>query len=135
MRAIYRKSSFSSFITVFFLALGLQAYAQSGGSSTSVTGTVVDPTGAVVANAVVEIHNPVSAFERTVTTDGSGKFNIPSERFSVTGYADTKPVASNDTDEGRAHNRRVDIVVLNQRMALPDEGPKTVVTKVSAKHE
>jgi Carboxypeptidase regulatory-like domain/TonB-dependent Receptor Plug Domain len=90
MRAIYRKSSFSSFITVFFLALGLQAYAQSGGSSTSVTGTVVDPTGAVVANAVVEIHNPVSAFERTVTTDGSGKFNIPNVPFnpyhlSVTG--------------------------------------------------
>jgi len=65
----------------------------------------------------------------------SGKFNIPSERFSVTGYADTKPVASNDTEEGRAHNRRVDIVVLNQRMAVPDEGPKTVAATVRAKHE
>ena len=65
----------------------------------------------------------------------SGKFNIPSERFSVTGYADTKPVASNDTDEGRAHNRRVDIVILNQRMALPDGGPKTVAANVPAKHE
>jgi chemotaxis protein MotB len=65
----------------------------------------------------------------------SGKFNIPSERFSVTGYADTKPVAPNDTEEGRAHNRRVDIVVLNQRMALPDGGPKTVAANVSAKHE
>ena len=64
MLAFHKKSSSSLFITVFFLAVGLQAYAQSGGSSTSVTGTVVDPTGAVVANAVVEIRNPVSAFER-----------------------------------------------------------------------
>ena len=46
------------------------------------TGTVVDPTGAVVANAVVEIHNPVSAFERTVTTDSLGKFNIPNVPFN-----------------------------------------------------
>lgn len=59
----------------------------------------------------------------------SGKFNVPSERFSVTGYADTKPVASNDTEEGRAHNRRVDIVILNQRMAVPDAAPKTVAAK------
>jgi chemotaxis protein MotB len=59
----------------------------------------------------------------------SGKFNIPSERFSVTGYADTKPVASNDTAEGRAHNRRVDIVILNQRMAVPDSAPKIVAAK------
>jgi len=82
MQAFYKKSSLSVFITVFFVVLGLQAYAQSGGSSTSVTGTVVDPTGAVVANAVVEIRNRVSAFERTVTTDGSGKFNIPNVPFN-----------------------------------------------------
>ena len=82
MLAFYKKSSFAAFITVFFLAVGFEAHAQSGGSSTSVTGTVVDPTGAVVANAVVEIHNPVSAFERTVTTDSSGKFNIPNVPFN-----------------------------------------------------
>jgi hypothetical protein len=81
MLAFYKKSSFSLFIAVLFLVLGLQARAQSGGSS-SVTGTVVDPTGAVVANAVVEIRNPVSAFERTVMTDGSGKFNIPNVPFN-----------------------------------------------------
>ena len=82
MLAFHKQSSFSLFLTVLFLALGLQARAQSGGSSTSVTGTVVDPTGAVVANAVVEIRNPVSAFERTTTTDGSGKFSIPNVPFN-----------------------------------------------------
>src|ERR1700690_290135 len=81
MPAFYKKSYFV-FITVFFLALGFQAHAQSGGSSTSVTGTVVDPTGAVVPNAVVEIRNPVSGFERTVTTDSAGKFTIPNIPFN-----------------------------------------------------
>jgi hypothetical protein len=41
---------------------------------------VVDPTGAVVAKATVEIRNPVSGFDRSITTDDSGKFaftNIP----------------------------------------------------------
>src|SRR5450432_1289685 len=80
MLAFRKTSSIAAFITVFFLALS--SHAQSGGSSTSVTGTVVDPTGAVVPNAVVEIRNPVSAFERTVTTDGSGKFNIPNVPFN-----------------------------------------------------
>jgi hypothetical protein len=82
MPAFYKKLSVAAFITVFFFAPGFHAHAQSGGSSTSVTGTVVDPTGAVVANAVVEIHNPVSAFERTVTTDSLGKFNIPNVPFN-----------------------------------------------------
>jgi hypothetical protein len=82
MLAFYRKSLFSLFIAVFFLALGLQSHAQSGGSSTSVTGTVVDPTGAVVPNATVEIQNPVSHFQRTATTDSAGKFTIPNIPFN-----------------------------------------------------
>ena len=32
-------------------------------------------------------------------------------RFQVSGFADTRPLASNDTSEGRARNRRVEIVV------------------------
>jgi len=38
--------------------------------------------------------------------------SIPPERFSAAGYAEYHPVASNDTAEGRAENRRVDLVVL-----------------------
>src|SRR5207253_11189503 len=43
------------------LALSLGAHAQSGNSS-SIAGTVVDPSGAVVTNATVEVRNPVSGF-------------------------------------------------------------------------
>ncbi len=43
------------------------------------------------------------------------KFGVPRERMSIAGYADVSPVASNDTEEGRAKNRRVDIVILNEQ--------------------
>jgi chemotaxis protein MotB len=47
-----------------------------------------------------------------------GKFGISDDRLSVAGYADTAPVASNDTEQGRARNRRVDIIILNQQGAM-----------------
>ena len=39
-------------------------------------------------------------------------FNFPATRLSAGGYAEYHPVATNQTAEGRAQNRRVDIVVL-----------------------
>ncbi|SPE40522.1 TonB-dependent receptor plug [Candidatus Sulfotelmatobacter sp. SbA7] len=70
------------------------AIAQSGGSS--ISGTVADPSGAVVANARVEIHNAVSGFDRTTTTDSQGRFSFPNVPFNpyhmtvtATGFAQT----------------------------------------------
>lgn len=40
--------------------------------------------------------------------------NVHGERLSVSGYAEFHPVAENGTEEGRARNRRVDIVVLGK---------------------
>ena len=37
---------------------------------------------------------------------------IPADRLSAAGYAEFHPVASNETPEGRAENRRVDLVIL-----------------------
>jgi chemotaxis protein MotB len=42
-----------------------------------------------------------------------GTFQLPRARFSVVGRADTVPIGSNETLEGRARNRRVDVVILN----------------------
>ncbi len=36
------------------------------------------------------------------------------ERVTIVGYAEYKPIASNDTPAGRAQNRRVDIIILNR---------------------
>ncbi len=40
-----------------------------------------------------------------------GSQNVSSARFTVEGYGQTKPVASNDTAEGRAQNRRVEVAI------------------------
>lgn len=40
-------------------------------------------------------------------------FDISPDRFAVVGRADTSPVDSNETEEGRRRNRRVDIVIVN----------------------
>jgi Carboxypeptidase regulatory-like domain/TonB-dependent Receptor Plug Domain len=62
------------------------ALAQSTGNST-VSGTVLDPSGAVVTGAAIEMRNPVSGFDRQATTDSLGKFsfsNIPFNPYHVT---------------------------------------------------
>ena len=40
------------------------------------------------------------------------RYEFPPERLSAAGFAEFHPVAPNDTEEGRAINRRVDIVVV-----------------------
>jgi OOP family OmpA-OmpF porin len=39
---------------------------------------------------------------------------LPASRFSAVGYGSTKPAAVNDTDEGKARNRRIEFVVKEQ---------------------
>jgi chemotaxis protein MotB len=43
----------------------------------------------------------------------SGRYQIPKEKMAIAAYADNAPAAPNDTEEGRARNRRVDIVLLS----------------------
>jgi hypothetical protein len=51
-------------------------------NSGSVTGTVTDPSGAVIPGASVSIQNPVSEYSRTTTTDKTGQFNFPNIPFN-----------------------------------------------------
>ncbi len=48
------------------------------------------------------------AVEQYLETTGG----LNADRFIVLGYGNTRPVASNDTPEGRAKNRRVEFVVV-----------------------
>lgn len=41
-------------------------------------------------------------------------YGVSENGFSVAGYSDTRPKFSNDTAEGRAYNRRVDIIILDE---------------------
>ena len=72
-------------VTILFISFALASVAvnaQSGGSSGSISGTVLDPDGAVVPNATVEIHNPVSHYGRSTTTDKSGNFSLANVPFN-----------------------------------------------------
>jgi chemotaxis protein MotB len=51
-----------------------------------------------------------------------GTFELSRARFSVVGRADNVPIDSNETPQGRARNRRVDVVILNSlRLEHPDD--------------
>ena len=42
------------------------------------------------------------------------QYGVPEDQFQVAGFSDTVPLATNDTPEGRAYNRRIDIVILSE---------------------
>ena len=63
----------------------VSGFAQS--TSGSIHGSVVDPSGASVASATVEIQNPVSHYDRSVKTDDRGGFaidNVPYNNYHLT---------------------------------------------------
>jgi chemotaxis protein MotB len=63
------------------------------------------------------------------------RYEIPQKRIAVTGYADTCPVASNETEEGRAKNRRVDILIMSNRamISMPKAPEAQAVKSAAAK--
>ncbi len=75
-----------TFLAVFLVA-SLPALASQGGNAGSVQGTVTDPTGAVIPNAVVRLSNERSGFDRTLTSDAQGEFdfsNVPFNSYRLT---------------------------------------------------
>src|SRR5207249_1178802 len=75
-------------VTISFLLLGWirPAFTQSISSGT-VTGTVMDQSGAVVPGATIEIRNDISRYQQTTVTDSSGSFrfnNVPFNPYLLT---------------------------------------------------
>jgi hypothetical protein len=64
----------------------LALFGQSLGNAGTIQGTVKDATGAVVPGATVRIHNPVSGYQQSVTSDASGNFrltNVPPNPYHL----------------------------------------------------
>jgi chemotaxis protein MotB len=57
------------------------------------------------------------------------RFQLPRDRFSVVGRAETLPLDSNSTPEGRARNRRVDVVIVNSLRIPNDKTAEAAVHK------
>jgi chemotaxis protein MotB len=51
------------------------------------------------------------------------KYGIPPGHLSAAGYAEFHPVASNGTAEGRAQNRRLDVVILSPFLPVAQAAP------------
>jgi Carboxypeptidase regulatory-like domain/TonB-dependent Receptor Plug Domain len=123
MLASYQGPLPAALVALFCLTLSVAAHAQSG-NSTAMSGTVVDSSGAVVANATVEIHNPVSAFARSTTTDSAGNFSFPNVPFN--------PYHLSVSASGFApYSKDVDVrslVAVNVKVSLKIAGSSETVT-------
>jgi outer membrane protein OmpA-like peptidoglycan-associated protein len=76
----------------------------------------------LVAGHTDNVGNPASNLKLSVVRAGAVRdwlidaSGIPATQFAIQGYGDTRPIARNDTPEGRARNRRVEITL------VPDAG-------------
>jgi len=85
------------FTAVIFLATCLIAQSNSG----TVTGTITDPSGAVVPGASVSVSNPVSQYSRKVLTDNSGRYQftgLPLNPYHLTISATGFAISGKDVD-------------------------------------
>jgi outer membrane protein OmpA-like peptidoglycan-associated protein len=66
---------------------------------------------------------------------------VSTERMTSTGYGETRPLVSNDTDAGREQNRRVEFHITKQEVTKekvevdPTTGHEKVIEKTSANEE
>ncbi len=98
--------------------------AQAGGNSGSISGTVLDPTGAVVPNATVEIQNPVSHFESSTSTDKSGHFTFPNVPFNPYHMTVSAQGFTNSVQDVEVRS----VVAVNLTVSLQVYGATTQVT-------
>jgi len=67
----------------------------------------IDPAGPWPSNWSLSAARSISVLHYLVD------LGIDENRFQVAGFSDTVPIANNNTPEGRAYNRRVDIIILD----------------------
>src|ERR1700743_213909 len=70
-------------------------------TSGSVRGAVVDPSGAAIAGATIEIQNPVSHYDQIAKTDNQGNFvfnNVPFNNYHTTAAASGFQTGQQDID-------------------------------------
>jgi hypothetical protein len=86
---------------IFAIACSAICHAQTSANSGLVRGTVLDPSGAAIAGATVQVQNPVSQYNRSAQTDSQGKFefdNVPYNPYHVSALIKGFETAEQDVD-------------------------------------
>ena len=87
---------------LFCFVSSVACYAQSSsGNAGTLRGSVLDPSGAAIAGASVEVQNPVSHYTQTAQTDNQGNFaltNIPYNNYHLSAIAPGFQPATQDVD-------------------------------------
>jgi outer membrane protein OmpA-like peptidoglycan-associated protein len=72
-----------------------------------------------------DVNNRLSEARASSVKKYLAQKGVPAERIQSQGMGESQPIASNDTPEGRANNRRVEIILqdVQEEMLAPEETP------------
>ena len=70
-----------------------------------------------------EVNQPLSAARAQAVKDYITSKGVPDANVEATGMGSKQPVASNDTAEGRAQNRRVELLVREGKTEMQPPAP------------
>lgn len=110
-----RTRFFFAFLLCIGLTAGLLQPLMAQSDSSSLSGAISDPTGAMVANAKVTVRDTATGAEQTVQTNGSGNYIVPNLtpgdytlRVEATGF---QAVTMTDVHVDAAIGRRADVTL------------------------
>jgi OmpA-OmpF porin, OOP family len=76
--------------------------------------TNIDVAGHTDADGEAAANQALSEKRAQAVVDYLVKAGLPASRFTAIGYGSSQPVADNDTEEGKARNRRIEFIVKEQ---------------------
>ena len=91
-------------------------------NSGTVLGTVTDPSGAVVAGAMVRLQNSVTGYSQSVATDNTGTFrfnNVPQNNYRLTVQTSGFAAATQSLDVRSSVPITANVKVTSKRFLIP----------------
>src|SRR5665213_2872155 len=124
---------------VFVLFLAFSAVGGWAQSTATLSGTVTDPTGAVVAGAAVKIHSLATGTDRDVVTDGAGLYSAPSlepgdytVQATAAGFSAYKvPKLTLDVDQHASLNMKLALASAGETVQVESTSTSQIETQTS----
>jgi hypothetical protein len=134
----FDRSALARLFPLLVLVLSLAVARAQTGSAGAVHGTVTDPTSAVVPGATVRLRNAGSGYDKTVTTNAAGQFNIPNVPFdsysvqvTAKGFAPLTQSTAVNSAVGTTLTLVVQIAGTSQTVTVDSTGPTVQNTSIT----